>query len=62
MSAQGPRLTPRDPMNDYYEWVRKYRRRQRLQNAATIILLTAAAWAVLLLVGFALVFAIVTFG
>ena len=50
-----------DPVYDFYEWARRYRRRQRVYQAVILVAAVAAAWAVLVAIGLLLAFVFVTF-
>jgi hypothetical protein len=52
----------RDPIQEYYDYARRAKRRERWRVFLTIILATVAAWAILIIVLGMLAFLFVTFG
>ena len=50
-----------DPVYDFYEWARRYRRRQRVYQAVILGAMVVAAWAIMVAIGLLLAYMFVTF-
>lgn len=50
-----------DPMYEFYEWTRKYRRRQRLYWITAWVIMGLSAVAVIAIIGGMTIWALVTF-